>query len=54
MQSDDNDIEISKQIFSKHWIDQTAHLEEINGIATIDFTYEIVPPIGMFCTFTSF
>ncbi|CAG9533181.1 unnamed protein product [Cercopithifilaria johnstoni] len=39
IQSDDYDIENSKQMFYKHWISETIRKEEISGIPTIDFTY---------------
>lgn len=39
IQSDDYDIENSRQMFYKYWVSETIRKEEISGIPTIDFTY---------------
>uniref|UniRef100_A0A0R3RJX9 Uncharacterized protein n=1 Tax=Elaeophora elaphi TaxID=1147741 RepID=A0A0R3RJX9_9BILA len=39
IQSDDYEIENSRQIFYEHWVSETTRWEEISGIPTIDFTY---------------
>ncbi|VDO20935.1 unnamed protein product [Brugia timori] len=52
MQSDDYDIENSRQMFYEYWVSETTRKEKINGITAIDFTYheerhnKIIEPLG--------